>query len=95
MGNAFKDLTGKTFGTLTVVSITPKRKQRPVAWLCKCDCGKIKKVNSSSLISGSTKSCGAYTCKPNFRDLTGRTFSNLKVIKLSEKKNIRTVHYCP
>lgn len=45
------------FGLLTV------RGRRGVknghaAWLCKCDCGREKIINCSTLINGSSKSCG-------------------------------------
>jgi hypothetical protein len=49
-----KDISGKRFGSLTALShISTKRK-----WLCKCDCGKIKDVNTQHLRLGTTRSCG-------------------------------------
>ena len=57
-----KDLTGQTFGKLTVIEraddyITPKGFHR-VAWKCKCSCGREKVVTAIALSSGKTKSCG-------------------------------------
>jgi hypothetical protein len=52
-----KDLTGKKFGKLTVIK-RGEKKSPCYSWLCKCICGKEVDVLSSSLSSGTTKSCG-------------------------------------
>ena len=51
------DLTGQRFGKLVVVREVG-RKNRKVVWECLCDCGNYKNVNTGSLGSGNTKSCG-------------------------------------
>lgn len=56
------DLTGQTFGRLTVIErvenyISPKG-QKQSQWLCKCECGNIVKVVRSVLQNGHTRSCG-------------------------------------
>ena len=51
------DLTGQRFGKLIVVKEDGKIGEY-TAWLCKCDCGKMKRVRINALRSGSTKSCG-------------------------------------
>lgn len=53
------DITGKTFGKLTVVEFhdyvgTPKR----AMWLCKCKCGNNKITGGNDLIRGMVASCG-------------------------------------
>ena len=51
------DLTGRRFGSLTVLS--PAEKQgRKTAWRCRCDCGREVTVLTTSLQSGNTCSCG-------------------------------------
>ncbi len=52
------DLTGQRFGRLVAVKFTGHDKNRHRLWECRCDCGKMVKVNTSSLRSGNTKSCG-------------------------------------
>ena len=57
----FEDLTGKTFGRLTVIEratdhITPKG-QRQRRWLCKCECG-IMKVFYATQLKNGANSCG-------------------------------------
>lgn len=54
-----KDLTGRRFGRLTVIELHSAAKHgTPRTWLCKCDCGGEKVVNSSRLLRGLTRSCG-------------------------------------
>lgn len=66
------DLTGKKFGSLTVIERVQNKNNR-VYWLCRCDCGNEKIIASDSLRQGLTLSCGclhkkivAKTCKNNF-----------------------------
>lgn len=57
----FKDLTGQTFGRLTVVSLAPSHlsaRKKSVRWNCRCACGKVKPILGYSLKKGETKSCG-------------------------------------
>lgn len=53
----FKELTGKRFGKLLVLSLIGKRR-RGYYWKCLCDCGSIIDVLSGALTSGNTRSCG-------------------------------------
>lgn len=39
-----KDLTGEVFGRLTVLGMTPERRNRQVVWKCQCECGNITDV---------------------------------------------------
>ena len=54
----YEDLTGKTFGRLTVIKRGLNSKQRRVRWVCQCSCGKITTVDGIYLKGGQTKSCG-------------------------------------
>ena len=56
-GSNFKDLTNQRFGKLTVIKYIETNK-RGSRWLCQCDCGKLKEVQSAELYSGDTTSCG-------------------------------------
>ena len=53
------DLEDKKFGRLTVLLPVGSLKGKKY-WLCKCDCGEEICVNTNSLTSGKTKSCGCY-----------------------------------
>ncbi|MBQ7705878.1 MAG: hypothetical protein IJT73_10740, partial [Selenomonadaceae bacterium] len=53
----FKDLTGQTFGRLTVIAYA-YTKSRAAYWMCSCICGNECVVRGSSLINGDTQSCG-------------------------------------
>ncbi|MGI1660142.1 MAG: hypothetical protein ACRKFN_14475 [Desulfitobacterium sp.] len=66
-----KDLTGKIFGKLKVISIVPKSDvDKHFYWLCQCECNpeKLIPVRSDKLISDEKKSCG---CLP--REAPGKT----------------------
>lgn len=51
------DLTGKTFGKLTVIDRAVVNKHS-VYYNCKCDCGAMRIVSASHLFTGHTTSCG-------------------------------------
>lgn len=63
-----KDLTGETFGNLTVIKIHNKRQihknARPsVLWECQCSCGNYTIVSGSNLKTGHVQSCGCVNSK--------------------------------
>ena len=53
-----KDLTGRRFGRLTVLSRAENSGSGKARWLCRCDCGKRTVVLGSHLNDGHTQSCG-------------------------------------
>ena len=58
-----KDLTGKTFGRLTVIEFADRVYNNRgingrIRWKCLCECGEIIFVRGESLTCGKTKSCG-------------------------------------
>lgn len=53
-----KYLTGRRFGSLTVIEDSGQRYHGSVVWRCKCDCGNERLVRSGSLSAGSVKNCG-------------------------------------
>ena len=77
-----RDLTGQTFGKLTVVNFAGRSNRRRAMWLCKCECGNEKTVRSDKLTSGKTKSCGGYKDK-TIKDLTGQVFGKLTVVNFA------------
>lgn len=54
----FKDLTGQTFGRLTVIERAENTKDGRARWLCRCECGNFCTVTAKLLLNGSVKSCG-------------------------------------
>ena len=55
-----KDLTGKVYGELTVMSLAGKEKDGHKKWHCKCKCGNEKDIREYSLVHGITTSCGKH-----------------------------------
>lgn len=59
----FEDLTGKSFGKLTVLSrvkdaVNESTGRKIVMWNCSCSCGNSHIVSSGNLNRGNVKSCG-------------------------------------
>lgn len=57
----FKDLSGRRFGRLQVLGLYGKLYNAPKPvyyWVCLCDCGNKKPVQSACLLRGTTLSCG-------------------------------------
>lgn len=52
------DLTGQTFGRLTVLSEAGRYKKNMATWNCQCSCGNTTIAISNNLRKGNTKSCG-------------------------------------
>ena len=66
-----QDLTGKTFGKLTVICREGSLNNHP-AWRCRCNCGNETVVRGRALISGNTKSCGCLRGISHFRIHSGK-----------------------
>ena len=80
------DLSGKKFGTWTIVS--PIKKGNRIYWHCKCDCGTERDVLQYSLTSGKSTGCGHDTKKGKiFKDLTGQKFGELTVLEKTEQRD--------
>lgn len=58
MRGTFRNITGKQFGFLTALERSSPKGDRPIKWLCKCICGKIKDFSAENLVRGNSKSCG-------------------------------------
>lgn len=52
------DLTGQTYGRLTVERAVKRPGDRCIHWECRCSCGRSSVVGSGNLRNGQTKSCG-------------------------------------
>lgn len=67
------DISGRRFGRWMVVRRAGAKwigNRKRIVWLCRCDCGKSRKVMGSLLRSGESQSCGCL-CRDNRS--TGRT----------------------
>ena len=84
-----QDLTGQTFGKLTVLRLAFCRK-KSAHWLCRCQCGNEITIRRANLLSGNNKACG---CE-HFHDLTGRVFGMLIVIRRAPNHGRRTRWIC-
>lgn len=65
MGGKLIDITGKTFGKLTVVSLLGRNRNGKVKWLAHCECGNKIAVESLYIRNGHTISCGCRIAEKN------------------------------
>ncbi len=66
----FEDLTGKTFGRLTVIKRAENGKGGHTRWLCQCECGNKTISQAPDLKSGHTQSCGCLSKEKAAKTLT-------------------------
>ena len=60
----FKDLTNQKFGYLTAISIDSSKKSgHNTYWLCRCDCGNTRSLQTHQLTAGNVTSCGCMNTK--------------------------------
>lgn len=52
------DLVGRRFGRFLVKRFAGLSKQKSALWECVCDCGNIRIVIGTALVSGNNRSCG-------------------------------------
>ena len=98
-----KDLIGKKFGILTIVSIYKKRVRYNLMVKCRCECKNEKKIRFDNIKRGLTSSCGCregfgagrkrYNCpKSNFTSpYIKPTKEILSELYLNQKKSIREI----
>ena len=93
-----KDITGQQFGRLVAMEPTDERYDGRVVWLCRCDCGGKSSVCSSSLVKGTTRSCGCLLREASAKkakDITGQRFGRLVAVEpTSERRNENVVWLC-
>lgn len=79
------DLVGKRFGRWTVLREDNTKPNKKKAYICRCDCGTIRSVESYTLSSGLSRSCGCGRSNPS-EDLVGRKFGKLTVLSADNEK---------
>lgn len=96
MVKAKQDLTGKTFGRLTVINQAEdyinSNGIHLQNWKCRCDCGKIIEVLGVRLKNGNTKSCGCLrsdlVAKKNSKINDHEIYSDYVIIYTSKQEPI-------
>lgn len=85
------DLTGKTYGRLTVKYRDTTKTGKSVYWVCQCECGNIKSVRGDRLKDGSTKSCGCLNNENIHRkQRNAKDITNIRFGRLIAKEYIRS-----
>lgn len=72
------DLTGRTFGALTVLGLSPSaRKDGGLVWTCRCRCGTLYDCAATLLTTGKRTHCGCQTHRGRPADIAGQRFHRL------------------
>ena len=93
LGKVKEDLTGRKFGKFIVLHKMTKEESKlygRYTWLCKCECGNLRGVDSTTLKTGRRKSCG----RCNFYYMVGKKYNRLTVINIFIKDNKGTICHC-
>lgn len=86
---SYKDLTGKVFGKLTVLSEEGKSPSGDRRWGCRCECGGIVTRLGGNLKGGNCYSCGC----TKFVDMLGKRYSRLIAIAKAKSGKTRGVRW--
>lgn len=81
---SLEDIVGQTYGKLTVVKSTRRAKWSKQMYWCKCECGTEKEVSRTSLLNGSTRSCGC-SYADLIVDITNQRFGNLVALEIDRE----------
>lgn len=57
------DMTGKTFGRLTMLRVVDSDKRGKAKWECRCMCGRVVIARGADIRNGTTTSCGCARAK--------------------------------
>lgn len=71
------ELLGHRFGKLVVIG-KENTLRGGTYWKCRCSCGKEKTIRGSSLVGGTTRSCGCLWKRSSYGDISGEYISSLK-----------------
>lgn len=99
-----RDITGLSFGKLTVIKRAGTSKQGEALWLCKCECGNTTITKGSFLRNGTTKSCGCLQFlqrqkmgranKYRYKDLSGKRFGRWLVVQRADNAKGGVTYEC-
>lgn len=81
----FIDLTGQRFGRLTAFcreDFVKKDGKKETAYLCKCDCGDVRKVLAYNLKNGHTESCGCLSLEKRTKARTTHHKTGTRIYRI-------------
>ena len=76
------DLTNQKFGKLTALQKAPSRKGKTY-WVCQCECGNIKEIQTSHLRNSLIQSCG---CKVSHSNVKFRKRIKIALVEAFQHK---------
>jgi hypothetical protein len=104
VSSAVKDKRGQRFGRLIVLDVSHRTGEKGYTeWLCLCDCGREKWINTGNLHPKGVKSCGCLLAgRPESKDpktkslldITGEVYGKLTAIKLHHREGYVSFWEC-
>ena len=88
------DITGETFGRLTVLKRHGSSKCKKAMWKCVCECGNTKIIQGSSIRHGLTRSCGCLSLEvaKKVNSKWDHVFTDPRMTKAKRLKILNTYH---
>ena len=85
------ELTGKTFGELTVLGKAETAGPHGVKWVCQCSCGNRYEAAGTLLVRGRRTHCSGPAHKKNYAsaDISGQKFRRLTALYPTEKRSAK------
>lgn len=88
-----KDLTGRTFGSWSVLCKSEDGTKKHPKWDCLYECGTAKAVHKDSLVSGRSKSCGC-VAGPKPRDNVGDVINGITLAEYAQDGRWKVIYKC-
>jgi hypothetical protein len=85
--NKGRHLENKVFGKLKVLKFKGYTKHGKRIWSCECECGRVKNIVGSSLITGKTQTCGGYAHRSTTKPYGEAAFNRLFYIYTKSAKD--------
>lgn len=79
------DLTNEKFGKLTAIKKVASKSGKTY-WLCKCECGTEKEIQTSHLVNGAIQSCGCLSNRVSRNVMNFRTRIKVALVEANEHK---------
>lgn len=87
-------MIGRTFGLWTVIAQAESDKYGRKHYICRCSCGKERRVAADNLRSGKSSSCGHTRFDERREDISGRRFGRLTPIRHTGRRGGNPIWLC-
>lgn len=89
-----ESMIGQTYGLWTVLKQAESDKLGRKYFICRCACGKERRVSADNLRSGKSTSCGHTRADKKRDDLTGRKYGRLTALRSVGRRGNNLIWLC-